>query len=125
MATGPTTVRQLIEKAYQSFNARNIDGALAAMHPDVDWPNGMEGGSVTGHAAVRDYWRRQWSAIDPVAQAVAFTTRPDGSIGVEVDQVTRSLDGTLLGEARVRHVYGFRDDLIARMDVEELPARAD
>ena len=110
----------LLRAAYEAFNTRDLDAAVALMHPDVDWPNAWEGGRVHGHEGVRDYWRRQWSAIDPVAQAVAFTTRPDGSIGVEVDQVTRSLDGTLLGEARVRHVYGFRDDLIARMDVEEL-----
>jgi len=50
---------------------------------------------------------------------VAFTTRSDGSIAVEVHQVPRDLDGTL-GEGRVLHVYVFRDDLVARMDVEEL-----
>lgn len=50
---------------------------------------------------------------------VAFTTRPDGRVAVEVDQVARSLDGALLGEGRVIHAYTFRDDLIARMDVEE------
>jgi len=26
----------------------------------VDWPNGMEGGRVHGHAEVRAYWTRQW-----------------------------------------------------------------
>jgi len=51
---------------------------------------------------------------------VACTTRSDGSIAVEVHQVPRDLDGTVLGEGRVLHVYVFRDDLVARMDVEEL-----
>jgi hypothetical protein len=36
-----------------------------------------------------------------------------------VHQVARSLDGALLGEGRVLHVYAFRGELIARMDVEE------
>jgi hypothetical protein len=111
---------QRLRAAYAAFNARDIDAVLRQMTADVDWPNAWEGGRVHGHEGVRDYWRRQWSAIDPVAEPVAFTTRPDASIGVEVDQVTRSLDGTLLGEGRVLHIYGFRDDLIARMDVEEL-----
>jgi hypothetical protein len=53
------------------------------------------------------------------AEPVAFTARADGSIAVEVQQVVRSLDGLLLGEARVLHVYGFRDGLVARMEVEE------
>ena len=35
------------------------------MHPDVIWPNGMEGGTVVGHAAARAYWTRQWGLIDP------------------------------------------------------------
>jgi len=34
--------------------------------------------------------------------------------------VARGIDGTLLGEGRVLHVYVFRNGLIARMDVEEL-----
>jgi hypothetical protein len=34
----------LLQTLYGAFNARDIDAALAGMHPDVDWPNGMEGG---------------------------------------------------------------------------------
>jgi hypothetical protein len=35
--------------------------------------------------------------------------------------VTRcGLDGALLDERHVLHVYVFRDDLVARMDVEDL-----
>src|SRR5262245_31707429 len=37
---------ELLRKAYVAFNARDIDGALALMHADVAWPNGMEGGTV-------------------------------------------------------------------------------
>jgi hypothetical protein len=111
---------QRLRATYQAFNVRDIDAVLRQMTADVDWPNAWEGGRVHGHEGVRDYWTRQWSAIDPAVEPVTFTTRPDGNIAVEVDQVTRGLDVTLLGEARVLHVYGFRDDLIARMDVEEL-----
>jgi len=45
-------------------------------------------------------------------------------VAVEVDQVVRRLDGEVLGEGRVVHVYELRDDLVARMTVEE-PAPAD
>jgi hypothetical protein len=114
----------LLRLTYEAFNARNIDTALTHMTEDVDWPNAWEGGRVTGHEQVRDYWTRQWAAIDPTVDPVAFNSRPDGSIAVEVHQVARSLDGTLLGDGRVVHVYDFRDGLIARMDVEE-PAGPD
>jgi hypothetical protein len=56
---------RLLERTYAAFNARDVEAVLAAMHPDVDWPNGMEGGRVLGHAAVRAYWIRQWGLIDP------------------------------------------------------------
>ncbi len=111
---------KLLRATYEAFNARDIDAVLRRMAADVDWPNAWEGGRVRGREGVRDYWTRQWVAIDSAVEPVAFTTRADGSIAVQVDQVARDIDGTLLGQGRVLHVYIFRDDLIARMDVEEL-----
>ncbi|HXX28574.1 MAG TPA: nuclear transport factor 2 family protein [Terriglobales bacterium] len=45
---------------YAAFNRRDIDGVLALMRPDVDWPNGLEGGCADGCDEVHAYWRRQW-----------------------------------------------------------------
>ena len=90
------------------------------MTVDVDWPNAWEGGRVHGHEGIRDYWPRQWAAIDPTVEPVAFTTRSDDSVAVTVDQVVRGLDGTLISQGRVVHLYVFRGDLVARMEVEEL-----
>ena len=108
-----------VRDAYEAFNARDIDGVLRQMTTDVDWPNAWEGGRVQGHEGVRDYWTRQWAAIDPSVRATGFSARSDGRLAVEVHQAARSLDGTLLGEGPVVHVYRFRGDLIDRMDVEE------
>jgi hypothetical protein len=110
---------RLLRETYAAFNARDIDRVLAQMTDDVDWPNAWEGGRVHGHEGVRDYWTRQWAAIDPTVEPVRFTTRADGSIAVDVQQAARDLDGRLLGEGEVVHVYVFRDNLIARMDVED------
>lgn len=117
-STTPDLV-ELLRATYKAFNARDIDTALRQMTVDVDWPNAWEGGRVHGRDGVRDYWTRQWAAINPTVEPVAFTTRPNGSIAVEVDQVAHSLDGALLGEGRVLHVYSLRDGLITRMDIEE------
>lgn len=105
---------------YEAFNARDIDAVLRQMSPKVDWPNAWEGGRVYGHEDVRDYWTRQWATIDPRVEPVTFATRPDGSIAVEVEQLIRDLDGALIGEGSVLHVYVFEGELIARMDVEEI-----
>jgi ketosteroid isomerase-like protein len=112
------TRARLIEP-YRAFNRRDIETVLEQLSPDVDWPNAWEGGRVHGRDAVRDYWTRQWSAIDPTVEALAVTLRADGSIAVDVHQTVRALDGTLLGEGDVVHVYVVRDGLIVRMDVED------
>jgi hypothetical protein len=46
-------------------SGRDMEAAPTAMRPDVDWPNGMEGGRVHGYDEVRAYWRRQWHVIHP------------------------------------------------------------
>ena len=69
---------QMIRHIYERFNARDIDGVLAALADDVVWANGMEGGHVHGHEAVRDYWTRQWAMIDPRVEPVEIS--PDGNL---------------------------------------------
>ncbi len=110
----------LLRVIYKAFNARDAEEVLPHLTPDVDWPNAWEGGRVHGHEGVRDYWTRQWAAIDATVEPMAFAPRPDGSVAVEVHQVVRDLDGTPVADGRVLHVYVFRGELVARMDVEEL-----
>jgi hypothetical protein len=118
--TAPHTDREtLLRMLYVAFNARETETVLAQLASDVDWPNAWEGGRVHGHEEVRDYWTRQWAAIDPTVEPIGFHSRPDGSVVVEVHQIARALDGTLLAEGDVRHVYAFEGDLVVRMDVEE------
>jgi hypothetical protein len=112
-------LEQRLRDTYDAFNARDIDRVLAGLTADVDWPNAWEGGRVLGHAGVRDYWTRQWAEIDPHVEPIGFTTLPDGRVEVEVHQVARTLDGTLLWDGVVRHTYTFRDGLVARMDVTD------
>jgi hypothetical protein len=108
----------LLRGIYRAFNARDIDAVLAALTDDVDWPNGWEGGRVVGHAAVRDYWQRQWAAIDPAVEPVELTVRPDGTEALRVRQTVRDLDGAVQHEGDVLHVYAFDGDRVARMDIE-------
>jgi ketosteroid isomerase-like protein len=114
----------LLRRAYAAFNARDVEGALGLMHPDVDWPNVMEGRRAHGRDEVRDYWRRQFERIDSRVEPERFDVAPDGRIAVEVHQVVRSLDGGVIADERVTHVYAFREGLVERMDVAS-PADAE
>jgi len=107
----------LLTSAYRNFNARELDAALEKMHPDVDWPNGMEGGRVRGHQGVREYWTRQWSLLDPHVEPVGFRTEGPGRTTVTVHQVVRSLNGDVIVDQMVEHAYLMEDGLIRRMEI--------
>ena len=109
---------QLLRKLYAAFNARDIELTLASLHPDVDWANGMDGGRVQGRDAVRAYWTRQFGLIDGHVEPEAFEELPDGRVSVTVHQRVHDLDGKLLSDGQVRHVYELRDGLIARMEID-------
>lgn len=117
--TTDTATTELLKKAYAAFNARHIDDALATMTSSVDWPNGMEGGTVHGHEGVRAYWTRQWGIIDPHVDPVTFHENSDGRVVVGVHQVVRDLSGTVLMDRMLEHVYSFKDGLIQNMDIRE------
>lgn len=112
-------VEQLIGSIYAAFNARDVERVLAALSPDVDWPNVADGSRLHGHDAVRAYWTAQFAAIDPRVEPLALRPLADGRVAVDVHQRVHALDGSLLHEERVVHVYAFDDGLITRMDVEE------
>lgn len=113
------TEEQLIQKAYDAFNKRDIDTALSLMHPQVQWPNGWEGGYVNGHDEVRAYWTRQWQAIDPHVAPVAITKNEDGRVNVSVHQVVKDRDGKLLFDGLITHRYTFENGLIVKMEIEQ------
>ena len=111
---------QLIRDLYAAFNARDIETVIANLHPDVDWPNAWEGGRLEGHAAVREYWTRQFAAIDGHVEPVEIAETADGRIEVTVKQTVRSLDGELMSDGLVGHVYTIRDGRITHMEVVEI-----
>ena len=108
---------QILRAAYRDFNARNIDGVISRMHPEVDWANGMEGGHVRGKEAVRAYWMRQFSSLNPRVEPASLERQEDGRWRVEVHQVVHDMEGNLVVDATVYHTYLFREGLIARMDI--------
>jgi organic hydroperoxide reductase OsmC/OhrA len=110
---------RLLHAAYAAFDARDVDAALATMHPDVDWPNVIDGGRLLGRDAVRAYWNGQFASADPRVEPIGFRAHGEDRIAVDVHQVVRDRDGTLLSEGRVVHTYTLRDGLIERMEIGE------
>jgi ketosteroid isomerase-like protein len=117
---------QLLLHMYDRFNARDIDGVLAALADDVAWANGMDGGHVHGREAVREYWTRQWTMVSPRVEPVRFHRAADGAIVAEVLQSVRDLEGMpLQGQTHglkdktVGHVFRLRDGKVMRFDIQD------
>jgi hypothetical protein len=109
--------KTLIEQAYSAFNKRDIDGALALMTQDVSWPKASEGGKVVGKEEIRAYWTRQWGEFDPHVEPLAVTEEDGGKIRVRVHQLVKTLQGDVLSDSEVLHIFTVNSSLIAAMDL--------
>lgn len=109
--------KTVIEQAYSAFNKRDIDGALALMTEDVSWPKASEGGTVVGKDEIRAYWTRQWNEFDPHVEPLAMTEEDAGKTRVRVRQLVKSLQGTILSDSEVLHVFTISSGLISAMNL--------
>ncbi|MDT9600249.1 nuclear transport factor 2 family protein [Sphingosinicella rhizophila] len=117
---------KVLERIYDRFNARDIDGVMTALTDDVAWANAMDGGYVHGREAVRDYWTRQWAMVSPHVEPVGFYPTADGAIIAEVRQTVRDLEGKpiqgqthMLEDKTVGHVFRLREGKVARFDIQD------
>src|SRR6516165_11775997 len=103
---------KLLERIYERFNARDIDGVLSVLTDDVVWANGMNGGYVHGREAVREYWTRQWAMVSPHVEPVSFHRTADGAITAEVHQSVRDLEGKPL---QGQQTHGLKDKTVGHV----------
>lgn len=106
----------LLRRAYGLFNAKDIDALLADVVEDVHWPNMIERTRATGHDAVRAYWAGHFATTSPEVVPTGFRAEGDATVESE-HQMVRDLEGNVLLEGGVEHMYRFRDGKVARMDV--------
>jgi ketosteroid isomerase-like protein len=109
--------KTLIEQAYSAFNKRDINGALALMTEDVSWPKASEGGRVFGKEEIRAYWTRQWGEFDGRVEPLEITEEGGGKVRVRVHQLVKKLQGDVLSDSEVLHVFTMNRGLIAAMDL--------
>ncbi len=110
---------RLLKHLYDRFNARDMEQVLESLDENVTWANGMEGGHVQSRSGVRSYWTRQWAAVDPHVDPIAFSFGPNGEVIVDVHQVVRDLNGKLLADTKVGHVFRIENGLVKRFDIRQ------
>lgn len=104
---------------YSAFNDRDIEEAIEFLAPEVDWPNAATGGRVHGRAAVRAYWEKQWQEIDPRVEPLQIDTDADGKVHVRVHQFVRALDGAILEDRKIEHIFTFDGVFVSQMTIIE------
>ena len=107
----------LVRRAYEAFNGRAIETAVALMDPEVDWPNVSEGGFVHGREQVREHWREQFAHADPHIEISEIREQADSRVEARVRQVIRGRDGSEVSDDELLHVFTIANDRIKRMDV--------
>jgi hypothetical protein len=89
------------------------------MSEEVSWPKASEGGRVVGKKEIREYWARQWAEFDPRVEVLEVADRKDGKVAVKVRQLVKTLQGDVVSDTKLWHVYAIANGLIERMDIDE------
>jgi ketosteroid isomerase-like protein len=112
-----------VRRGYDAFNTGNVEGTLALVHPDIEWNTylvpGPGGGTYRGFEGVRELWND--------VRNIFIDYRNDPEELMEIgDKVVAFIcisgRGSLSGaevEARIAHVFTFRDGKIIRVDSHE------
>lgn len=116
----PAHRAKLLRRMYEIFNTQQVDDfTRAAFHADVDWPNVAEGTRLHGIDAVLAYWKRQFAVAHPLVRMEGMAVEPDGRIAVRVRTGLRDATGDHWSDTTLHHVYAFRDDKVAHMEVRQ------
>jgi hypothetical protein len=111
-------LNNFFQELYKNFNDRKIESVISEMTDNVKWANGMEGGYVYGHNAVRDYWTRQFTIISGNVTPLEIDIENE-VVKIKVHQVVHDLNGKLLADEFVYHFFHLKDNKIAEFDIGE------
>jgi nuclear transport factor 2 (NTF2) superfamily protein len=111
--------QQFLQNLYEAFNNRELETIILAMHPDVKWANGLEGGFVYGRDAVREYWTNQYKVIQVQLETLKFETDENNRDVVTTHQIVRDLQGNMLANVTIQQIFTIENNLISLYEIGE------
>jgi len=69
----------------------------------------LQEGKVIGKEEIRAYWTRQWAEFDPHVEPIQIIDLGGGKLEVRVHQLVKNLQGDVLFDSEVRHVFSVKD----------------
>lgn len=110
----------IVRSAYERFNDGDLDGVLALLTDDVEWPDLVHDSVLHGKAALRRYWDDMLAQVR-LSVFLGEAMEVVDHVVALVRQQVYELDHQPFGPANtVAHRFWFRDGLIARMELTEL-----
>lgn len=108
----------VLEEAYEAFNAQNLAGIRAALHPEVLWPDTLESGPpFVGREATMAQFAHIFATIVPNIQLIRVLEETADALTVEAQYSVESPDGHVWTDTRATLTYHFRDQLLAGMTI--------
>ena len=109
-----------VVSGYEAFNCGDIERSLDGLHPEIEWHTyivpGPGGGVYHGHDGVRELWadaKKVFGGFKNIPERV-FEVGDKVVAFVRIEGV-----GTQSGipvEARIAHLYSFRDGKVIRVE---------
>jgi ketosteroid isomerase-like protein len=104
---------ETVRRSYEAFNRGDVESALAAFDPEVEWQTyivpGPGGGVYHGHAGVRELWsdaKRVFGEFRNIPEEMFFT-KDKLLVHVRIEGVGAKSGAPV--EARIAHLHTFRD----------------
>lgn len=117
MQSGTMLSEDQFQQLYAAFNRREIETLLSFMQPEVQWANGMDGGFVYGRDAVRQYWTNQFMVIRSEVEPLKVEVLDDGRQQLTVHQVVHDVQGNLLKDHTIQHIFTVKDGLVSVFEI--------
>jgi uncharacterized protein len=109
----------IVHRGYEAFNRGDVDAAIEFLHPEIEWHTyivpGPGGGLYKGHDGVRELWadaQRIFGDFRNVPEEV-FEAGEHVIAYVSVEGVGARSGAAV--QARIAHLFTFRDDLVANV----------
>jgi hypothetical protein len=103
---------EMVRRAYEAFNRRDISSILDGMHPDVELQTTVE--THHGHSGVADWIGRAAEVFDSLAMTVEETIDLDDRVVAVVRERAAGKGSGVEIDQRFTHVWTIEDGCVLR-----------